>query len=168
MCSRASSETWTGGALSMKKKLIIRWHRLHSLGNWATGAPRIRPQLYHALGRIASQESSCQWRPWRYHNGTQEEGHHYRLGHCYLQQRLRWHHMDRCAQTFISDGGPLRRYAASAHDSLCIADACFDFKAAVLWTADHADIMLKCGPWGGNTDRFCPDHDKRLKQIIRR
>jgi len=87
---------------------------------------------------------------------TLEEGHHYRFGRCYLQQRLRRHHMDRCAQTVISDGGPLRRYAASVHNSLCIADACFDFKAAVLWTADHADIIMKCGTWqiltGENAD----------------
>ena len=50
--------------------------------------------------------------------------------------------MDKYAQTLISDGDSLRRHAASVHDSLCVADVCFDFKAAVLWTADHADIML--------------------------
>jgi len=33
----------------------IQWHRPHSLGDSATRAPRIRPQLYHALGRVALQ-----------------------------------------------------------------------------------------------------------------
>ena len=51
--------------------------------------------------------------------------------------------MDRCAQTLISDDVSLRCYAASAHDALYVADVCFDFKEAVLWTADHADTMLE-------------------------
>ena len=51
--------------------------------------------------------------------------------------------MDRCAQTLISDDVSIRRYAATVHDACYVADVCFDFKAAVLWTADHADTMLE-------------------------
>merc|ERR1712136_673440 len=51
--------------------------------------------------------------------------------------------VDKCAQTLISDDVSLRRYAASVRDALYVADVCFDFKAAVLWTADHADTMLE-------------------------
>ena len=50
--------------------------------------------------------------------------------------------MDRCAQTLISDGDSLRRYVGSVHDALCLTDNGFEFEAAILWTADHADTTL--------------------------